>query len=77
MVILIILGVLLSVSLISGFIDKLALDIILELKTWNNPYFGLGISFDRIDIGDDFYEEELRINFLFFNIILVFLKNSA
>lgn len=54
-------------------------ELTVEIKSFNNPYYELGISFrgHEIEGDDNTFEQELIIGLFFFNIVFTFRKNRA
>ena len=53
------------------------IDVILEMKLFNNPYYVIGVSFDAEEIEEGYVIEELLIGLFFINIIVVFHKINS
>jgi hypothetical protein len=69
-------GFLLVLALVYGFRGYRELTFIFEIKEFNNPYYQIGLSFNKHILNDDSTEEELVIGLFFINVVLVFWKPS-
>jgi hypothetical protein len=74
MIILYILGFLLSVVLVMGYIGAEEISYGLEINTLNSPFYKLGITSQRFILEDGTAEDELLIGLFFINIVIVFWK---
>ena len=74
MIILYILGFLLSVVLVMGYIGAEEISFGLEINTLNSPFYKLGITSQRFILEDGTAEDELLIGLFFINIVIVFWK---
>ena len=69
-------GFLLVLALVYGFKGYRELTFIFEAKTYDNPYYNTGLSFNQYRLEDGSTEEELIIGLFFINVIMVFWKPS-
>ena len=69
-------GFLLVLALVYGFKGYKELTMVFEVKTYSNPYYCMGVSFNRFILADGSSEEELTIGLFFCNVVLVFWKPS-
>ena len=69
-------GFLLVLALVYGFKGYRELTFIFEAKTYDNPYYHTGLSFNNYKLEDGSTEEELIIGLFFVNVIMVFWKPS-
>ena len=67
-------GFLLVLALVYGFKGYKELTFIFEAKTYDNPYYYTGLSFNKHKLADGSVEEELIIGLFFVNVIMVFWK---
>jgi hypothetical protein len=67
-------GFLLVLALVYGFKGYRELTFIFEAKTYDNPYYHTGLSFNKYTLDDGSTEEELILGLFFINIVLVFWK---
>ena len=74
MIVLYILGFLLSVVLVMGYIGAEEISYGLEINTLNSPFYKLGITSQRFILEDGTAEDELVIGLFFINIVIVFWK---
>jgi len=62
-------------SIIVGMIGFIEVELMIEFKSLNNPYFKLGVSFNEYPTEDPgFIEQELTIGLFLINIVVVFYK---
>lgn len=71
----IVLGILVIVALVFGYSGCQVTEIYLEFKKMSNPYYNIGVSFNRFD-GEEVYYDELVIGLFFMNIVAVFHKEK-
>ena len=67
-------GFLIMLALAYGFYEYEELTFIFEAKVYDNPYYCIGLSFNKYILEDGSVEEELILGLFFVNIILVFWK---
>lgn len=65
----------LLVSLVCGWKDSSQIDVLIEMKYLSNPWFNLGLSFNRTN-EEEYIEEELIIGLFFINVVVVFFKEN-
>ena len=75
MYLILILLALLIMSLVYGYRNKLAIEIVFEVNMLSSPYHHFGISFFG-ENNKTHYVETLCIGLIFFNIIIVFYKEK-
>jgi hypothetical protein len=71
--------ILLSVmAIVYGWIGSKEIDVILELKMFNNPFYNIGVSFNQKlpDNEGEYVENEFIIGLFFVNIVVVFFKEN-
>ena len=74
MIVLYILGFLVSLVLVMGYIGSAEISFGLEINTLNSPFYKLGITSQRFILEDGSSEDELLIGLFFINIVIVFWK---
>ena len=74
MIVLYILGFLVSLVLVMGYIGAEEISYGLEINTLNSPFYKLGITSQRFILEDGSAEDELVIGLFFINIVIVFWK---
>lgn len=74
MIVLYILGFLVSLVLVMGFIGSAEISFGLEINTLQTPFYKLGITSQRFILEDGSAEDELLIGLFFINIVIVFWK---
>ena len=67
---------LIVIPFLIGWNGALEFTFMLELKKWNNPYMELGMQFNVVPLQEGFYEEEFILSFIFFNVVVIFLKEG-
>jgi hypothetical protein len=72
--ILYILGFLVSLALVMGYIGAEEISFGLEINTLQTPFYKLGITSQRFILEDGTSEDELVIGLFFINIVIVFWK---
>jgi len=72
--ILYILGFLVSLALVMGFIGSAEISLGLEINTLQTPFYKLGITSQRFILEDGSAEDELLIGLFFINVVIVFWK---
>ncbi len=75
MVVLYVLGFLIFLALVFGFVGSVEMTIGMELNTLNTPFYKIGIFSQRYVLEDGSVEDELIIGLFFVNIVFLFLKN--
>jgi hypothetical protein len=75
MVVIIVLGFLIFLALVFGFVGSVEMTISMELNTLNAPFYKIGIFSQRYVLEDGSVEDELIIGLFFVNIVFLFLKN--
>lgn len=69
---------LILMSIVCGFMGFDDFELSIEIKTYNNPYFDLGMSFSGEEVIDEEGKETLEecfvIGLFFINIVLFFIK---
>ena len=75
MVVLYVLGFLIFLALVFGFVGSVEMTIGMELNTLNTPFYKIGIFSQRYVLEDGSVEDELVIGLFFVNIVFLFLKN--
>jgi len=63
------------VAIVYGIIDSIEIDVIFEIKRYDNPFYYIGVSFVEIE-EDDVLRQEFVIGIFFINIIAVFYKEK-
>jgi len=74
MIVLYILGFLVSLVLVMGFIGSAEVTFGLEINTLQTPFYKLGITSQRFILEDNTAEDELVVGLFFINIVIVFWK---
>jgi hypothetical protein len=74
MIVLYILGFLVSLALVMGYIKAEEISFGLEINTLQTPFYKLGITSQRFILEDGTSEDELLIGLFFINIVIVFWK---
>ena len=64
-------------ALVIGLNGYEEIDIAIGVKEWNSPYFQFGIQFIEHTLSDGNIEQQLSLNFFFFNIDIIFYKIRA
>ena len=64
-------------ALVIGFNGYEEIDIQIGVKQWDSPYFQFGIQFIEHTLSDGNIEQQLSLNFFFFNIDVIFYKIRA
>ena len=77
MIILYVIGFLVSLVLVMGFIGSAEISFGLEINTLNSPFYKLGITSQRFILEDGSSEDELLIGLFFINIVIVFWKPNV
>jgi len=72
--ILYILGFLVTLVLVMGYIGSAEINFGLEINTLQTPFYKLGITSQRFILEDGSAEDELLIGLFFINIVIVFWK---
>ena len=76
--VILILVILAVVAYIYGWRSASEIDIMLELKSFGNPYYKIGISYETVYEDEEGYKvEEFVIGLFFVNVIVVFHKFNA
>jgi hypothetical protein len=75
MMVLYVLGFLIFLALVFGFVGSVEMTIGMELNTLNTPFYKIGIFSQRYVLEDGSVEDELVIGLFFVNIVFLFLKN--
>lgn len=57
--------------------DNKGIDLSIELKLYSNPYYVLGLSFERIEIQEGYDVDQFIIGLFFINIVVAFHKINA
>lgn len=69
---------LILMSIVCGFMGFDDFELSIEIKTYNNPYFDLGMSFSGEEVideeGGDTLEECFVIGLFFINVVFIFIK---
>ena len=68
---------LVSISLFYGIMDNKGIDLSIELKLYSNPYYVLGVSFEGVEIQENYLIEEFILGLFFINIVITFHKINA
>jgi len=63
------------ISIVYGTIGSITIDVIFEIKKYDNPFYYIGVSFIEIE-EDDVLRQEFVIGMFFINIITVFYKEK-
>jgi hypothetical protein len=63
------------VSVVYGIKGSVKIDVIFELKSYNNPFYYIGMSFIEME-EDEYMRQEFVIGMFFINIITVFYKEK-
>jgi len=74
MIVLYILGFLVSLALVMGYIKAEEISFGLEINTLQTPFYKLGITFQRFILEDNTAEDELVVGLFFINIVIIFWK---
>lgn len=77
MIILYVIGFLVSLVLVMGYIGSAEISFGLEINTLNSPFYKLGITSQRFILEDGSAEDELLIGLFFINIVIVFWKPNV
>ena len=64
-------------ALVIGINGYEEIDIMIGVKEWNSLYFQFGIQFVEHTLSDGNIEQQLSLNFFFFNIDIIFYKIRA
>jgi hypothetical protein len=64
-------------ALVIGLNGYEEIDIMIGVKEWDSPYFQFGIQFVEHTLSDGNIEQQLSLNFFFFNIDIIFYKIRA
>jgi len=64
-------------ALVIGLNGYEEIDIMIGVKQWDSPYFQFGIQFVEHTLSDGNIEQQLSLNFFFFNIDVIFYKIRA
>jgi len=72
--ILYVIGFLVSLVLVMGFIGSAEVTFGLEINTLQTPFYKLGITSQRFILEDGSAEDELLIGLFFINVVIVFWK---
>jgi len=64
-------------ALVIGLNGYEEIDIQIGVKQWDSPYFQFGIQFIEHTLSDGNIEQQLSLNFFFFNIDVIFYKIRA
>lgn len=76
MIVIIALGVLLMISLISGFVGCKEMNIGLEFNLFNSPFYKIGVFSERYYLPENQIEDEIIIGLFFVNIVINFWKTE-
>lgn len=68
---------LILIGIIYGSIGSSNIDLTIELKLFSNPYYVLGVSFEGVEIQENYLIEEFILGLFFINIVLTFHKINA
>jgi len=63
------------VAIVYGIKDSVGIDVVFEIKSYNNPFYYIGVSFVEVE-EDDFMRQEFVIGLFFINIISIFYKEK-
>lgn len=63
------------VSVVYGIIGSIKIDVIFEIKGYNNPFYYIGISFIEVE-EDEFMRQEFVIGIFFINILMISYKEK-
>lgn len=74
-IVIILMGIL-CLPLIMGWYRSQQIDFVIEFKNFNNPYYRLGIFFDRFYNEAGYVEEELIVGLFFVNFSFIFYKEG-
>lgn len=69
-------GVLLVISLVSGWVNSDEVTFALEINRLSSPFFKLGLFSDRFTLEDGSVEDEVVIGLFFINVVIVFWKDN-
>ena len=75
-VVIAVIGFLVLLSLVTGSLGCVQMDIAFEINLLNSPYYKLGLFSERYDLEDGTSEHELVIGLFFLNVIIVFWKTN-
>lgn len=68
---------LISVPLVSGYINSMEVTIGIELNVFNSPFYKIGIFSQRYTLEDGSVEDEFTIGLFFINLSFVFWKGDV
>jgi hypothetical protein len=63
------------VSVVYGIKDAIKIDVIFEIKGYNNPFYYIGMSFIEIE-EDEYMRQEFVIGLFFINILMISYKEK-
>lgn len=72
-----VIGALVLISFIAGFVGSNEMTIALEINTLNTPFFKIGIFSQRYELEDGNSEDEIIIGLFLINIVVVFWKHYS
>lgn len=72
-----VIGALVLISFIAGFVGSSEMTIALEINTLNTPFFKIGIFSQRYELEDGNSEDEIIIGLFLINIVVVFWKHYS
>ena len=75
--VILILVILAIVAYIYGWRYASEIDILIEIKSFGNPYYKIGVSYETVYEEEEYTVEEFVIGLFFINIIVAFHKFNA
>lgn len=63
------------VSVVYGIKGSVAIDVIFEIKSYNNPFYYIGMSFIEIE-EEEYMRQEFVIGLFFINILMIVYKEK-
>lgn len=63
------------VSIVYGIKDSVKIDVIFEIKRYDNPFYYIGVSFIEIE-EDEYMRQEFVIGLFFINIMMISYKEK-
>lgn len=63
------------ISVVYGIKDSVEIDVIFEIKSYNNPFYYIGMSFIEIE-EDEYMRQEFVIGLFFINILMISYKEK-
>jgi hypothetical protein len=63
------------ISVVYGIKDSVEIDVIFEIKRYDNPFYYIGMSFNEIE-EDEYMRQEFVIGLFFINILMISYKEK-